>query len=268
MAEKIIMLGTGNALVTHIYNTCFVLTDGQTPLLVDAGGGNGVMAQMERAGVDFADIHDVFVTHAHTDHIMGVIWVIRFFVQRRKKGLCHGTLHIWSHDEPIRILNYCAENMLGEKLFRQMNDCVTFHRLGDGESFSVGDMRLTAFDIHSTKKPQFGFLALMPSGKRVVCLGDEPYCPANKPLAENADWLMQEAFCKYADRDIYKPYEKHHSTVTDAARLATELHASNLILYHTEEDSIATRRQDYTAEARAHFQGNVYVPDDCESIDL
>lgn len=39
---KIIMLGTGNAMVTKCYNTCFVMSDGTDYLLVDAGGGNGI----------------------------------------------------------------------------------------------------------------------------------------------------------------------------------------------------------------------------------
>ena len=38
---KITMLGTGNALVTRCYNTCFVMDNGTDKLLVDAGGGNG-----------------------------------------------------------------------------------------------------------------------------------------------------------------------------------------------------------------------------------
>ena len=37
--NKITMLGTGNATVTQIYNTCFVLATDTTRLLVDAGGG-------------------------------------------------------------------------------------------------------------------------------------------------------------------------------------------------------------------------------------
>ena len=35
---NITMLGTGNAMVTECYNTCFVLEDGDKHLLVDGGG--------------------------------------------------------------------------------------------------------------------------------------------------------------------------------------------------------------------------------------
>ena len=114
-------------------------------------------------------------------------------------------------------------------------------------------MRLQCFDIHSTKELQYGFVATMPDGKRLCCLGDEPYNPLCRSYAENADILMSEAFCLYADRERFQPYEKHHSTVLDAARTAENLHARTLILYHTEDRTLATRRTRYTAEAQSVF---------------
>ena len=47
---NITMLGTGNAMVTECYNTCFVLQDGEKHLLVDGGGGNTLLRQLKQAG--------------------------------------------------------------------------------------------------------------------------------------------------------------------------------------------------------------------------
>lgn len=60
--------------------------------------------------------------------------------------------------------------------------------------------------------------------------------------------MMCEAFCLYADRDTFKPYEKCHSTALDAGKLAEELGVKNLILYHTEEKTLATRKENYTVK--------------------
>ena len=79
---------------------------------------------------------------------------------------------------------------------------------------------------------------------------------------------MSEAFCLYEDRNRFQPYEKHHSTVLDAARLAEELGVKNLILYHTEDRTLDTRREKYTMEAKTAFCGHVFVPDDLERISL
>lgn len=126
----------------------------------------------------------------------------------------------------------------------------------------------SGFDIHSTKERQFGFTALMPDGQRICCLGDEPFSAQCKQYAEGVDWLMSEAFCLYEDRERFQPYEKHHSTVLDAARLAEELGIKNLILYHTEDRTLETRKKRYTAEAKMAFSANVWVPDDLEVIKL
>lgn len=71
------MLGTGSAMVTKCYNTCFLLKSDEEHFLVDAGGGNGILAQIVKAKVDWNNIRNMFVTHSHTDHIIGVVWVIR-----------------------------------------------------------------------------------------------------------------------------------------------------------------------------------------------
>ena len=59
---KLTMLGTGNALVTECYNTCFVLSDGNDHFMVDGGGGMTVLHQLKYAGLDWrcaAWLHDV-----------------------------------------------------------------------------------------------------------------------------------------------------------------------------------------------------------------
>ena len=259
------MLGTGNATVTRCYNTCFVLETSTTRLLVDAGGGNGVLVQLKRAGMDIADIHHLYITHAHTDHVLGVVWVVRMVAQC--KGY-EGKLHVYSHDKVLHVVKTIIDMILAKKQQAKVAERVEFHELKDGDSFEVGDMKLTCFDIHSTKEKQFGFRAELPHNIVLACLGDEPYNPINRPYVENSDWMMCEAFCLYADRDVFKPYEKCHSTALDAGKLAADLGVKNLVLYHTEDKTLATRRETYTKEAAENFNGNIVVPDDLDEIIL
>ena len=88
-------------------------------------------------------------------------------------------------------------------------------------------------------------------------------------LTYNPPFLfLSEASCLYSQADVFGPYEKHHSTVKDACELAEELGVQNLLLYHTEDRNIARRKELYTAEGQPHFSGNLWIPDDLESIDL
>lgn len=268
---QITMLGTGNATVSQIYNTCFVLQTPSTLMLVDAGGGNGILAQLKKVNVQISDIHHLFVTHAHTDHVLGVIWVIRMVAQC--KGY-EGLLHVYGNDKVMKVIKTIIDMILAKKQLTKVAERVVFHQLEDGDCFEVGDMKLECFDIQSTKEKQFGFRAELPSsdesGKPLVlaCLGDEPYNEQNRRYIVGADWMMCEAFCLYADRDTFKPYEKCHSTALDAGKLAEKLGVKNLILYHTEEKTLANRKENYTREAAKNFKGRIFVPDDLEVIEL
>ena len=269
--NQITMLGTGNATVSQIYNTCFVLQTSSTLMLVDAGGGNGILSQLKKANVLISDIHHLFVTHAHTDHVLGVIWVIRMVAQC--KGY-EGLLHVYGNDKVMKVIKTIIDMILAKKQLAKVAERVVFHQLEDGDCFEVGDMKLECFDIQSTKEKQFGFRAELPSsdesGKPLVlaCLGDEPYNEQNRRYIVGADWMMCEAFCLYADRDTFKPYEKCHSTALDAGKLAEKLGVKNLILYHTEEKTLANRKENYTREAAENFKGRIFVPDDLEVIEL
>ncbi len=272
ITTQITMLGTGNATVSQIYNTCFVLQTPSTLMLVDAGGGNGILSQLKKVNVQISDIHHLFVTHAHTDHVLGVIWVIRMVAQC--KGY-EGLLHVYGNDKVMKVIKTIIDMILAKKQLTKVAERVVFHQLEDGDCFEVGDMKLECFDIQSTKEKQFGFRAELPSssdesGKPLVlaCLGDEPYNEQNRRYIVGADWMMCEAFCLYADRDTFKPYEKCHSTALDAGKLAEELGVKNLILYHTEEKTLANRKENYTREAAKNFKGRIFVPDDLEVIEL
>ena len=269
--NQITMLGTGNATVSQIYNTCFLLKTSSTLLLVDAGGGNGILSQLKKANVQISDIHHLFVTHAHTDHVLGVIWVIRMVSQC--KGY-EGLLHVYGNDKVMKVIKTIIDMILAKKQLAKVAERVVFHQLEDGDCFEVGGIKLECFDIQSAKEKQFGFRAELPSsdesGKPLVlaCLGDEPYNEQNRRYIVGADWMMYEAFCLYADRDTFKPYEKCHSTALDAGKLAEELGVKNLILYHTEEKTLANRKENYTREAAENFKGGIFVPDDLEVIEL
>lgn len=265
---ELIMLGTGNATVTRCYNTCFALRTAKSLLLVDAGGGNGILNQLEKADVALDEIHHLFITHAHTDHILGAVWVVRMIAQRINAGKYAGKLRVYGHDKALQVLDWICRMTLPGKIVARLGKDIELHELNDGDTFEVGDLHLQCFDIASTKEKQYGFRALLPDGRSLVCLGDEPYNELNRRYAEDADWMLCEAFCLYKDRELFKPYEKHHSTAMDAGRLAQQLRVKNLVLYHTEDKTLATRKQQYTEEASAGFAGKVYVPDDLEKIML
>ena len=271
---KIQMLGTGNAMVTNCYNTCFMMEHQGEYLLVDAGGGNQILKKFKEMQLPFDRFHHMIVTHAHTDHILGVIWVIRQMATLMKKGTYEGDFTIHCHQGITDLLPGLCKTLLAKGQAKYIEDRILFDTVGDGDTRELLGQKVTFFDIHSTKLLQYGFrmepVENLSDGRTpvLVCLGDEPYNAQNRSLVVGADYLMCEAFCLFEHRERYKPYEKHHSTALDAGKLAEELGIKNLILYHTEDDHLDIRKEAYTREAKENFGGNVFVPDDMEVLIL
>lgn len=266
MEEKLIVLGTGNATVTRCYNTCFTLFDGERHVLVDAGGGNGILRILEEAGIPCSAIRNAFLTHQHTDHILGMIWVLRMIGTLMTNGKYEGDFKLYGHTEVIHDLQAICDATLDHRVTRHLGSRIQFIPVQNGESAFLGKYHFTFFDIGSTKTRQFGFTTKLLSGEILTCLGDEPYNPVCKPYVENADWLLCEAFCLYSERDRFQPYEKHHSTVKDACELAESLRIKNLVLWHTEDKNIQHRKEMYSKEGREYYTGNLLIPDDGEHL--
>ena len=54
----------------------------------------------------------------------------------------------------------------------------------------------------------------------------------------------------------------------DACELAERLKIKKLLLYHTEDQTLANRKELYKAEGDRYFNGFLWIPDDLESIKL
>lgn len=266
--EELVVLGTGNATVKNGYNTCFAVRNPEHIFLVDAGGGNGILRQLDRAGIALSQLHDIFITHKHVDHLLGCVWLIRMIAQSRQKGAYTGVCRIYAHRELAELIAHLAELLLQPSQAAALGDFILLVPVEDGQTLTIAGYPVRFFDIHSTKAKQFGFSLTLHSGEKLTCLGDEPYNPANAADVAGSAWLLSEAFCLYGEADRFKPYEKHHSTVREACQLAQSVGVPHLVLWHTEETHLAQRKALYSAEGRAFYSGDLHVPDDLEVIPL
>lgn len=264
--EKLIVLGAGNAQAIHCYNTCFAMQKEDQFFLVDAGGGNGILSALDKNHIPLEHIHHIFVSHAHNDHILGMVWMIRMIGTSMNKGTYHGTLHIYCHEELVGTIQTLTKLTVGKKFYKHFDERILFHVVHHEDQVRILGDQVTFFDIASTKEKQFGFSIQMSNGIQVSFTGDEPYHDNLLKFVEGSHWLLHEAFCLYRQRDIFKPYEKHHSTVKDACQLAQRLNIPNLVLWHTEDKDILHRKEEYQEEGQQFYHGNLFIPDDNETL--
>lgn len=265
--ERLMMLGTGNALTTKCYNTCYLIENQNQYIMVDAGGGNGILAQMQKLNLEFGDVRHLIVTHEHCDHVLGVVWVIRKIATLMKQDNYQGEFHIWCHDKLDGIIRQLTDLTLQKKFVSLIDDRIIIHVVQDGENASLLNHSVTFFDIHSTKAKQYGF-KIQDEEKQLVYLGDEPLNQKCVDYLKNIKWLVCEAFCLYSQREIFKPYEKHHATVKDACELAEKYQVPHMVLVHTEDKNYENRKDLYIEEGKTYYHGDLNIPYDLERIEL
>lgn len=266
--EKLIMLGTGSAMVTNCYNTCFTITDENEHFLVDTGGGNTILANLEKCNISINKLHNVFISHSHNDHITGIIWIIRRVAQNILENKYDGILKIYCHKKVEEIIETICSLILQKKFNSFFGNRIVFIEIEDGSKYTILNWEIAFFDINSAKHLQFGFKLTLSSGKSITFLGDEPYNDTVYSYANGVDYLLHEAYCLYVQREIFHPYDKFHATVKEACENASKLQVRNVLLYHTEDKNILNRKELYTAEGKNYFNGSILVPDDLETIEL
>ena len=154
---KLTMLGTGNALVTECYNTCFVIEDDKRYFMVDGGGGNMVLHQLKQAGFDWKNIKEIFVTHKHIDHLLGIMWLVRMICQFMSHGDYKGDANIYAHDEVIAILRNMADKLLLKKETCFIDERLHFITVSDGEEGLINERKITFLILVQQKQSNLVF---------------------------------------------------------------------------------------------------------------
>lgn len=285
---RITFLGTSAAAPTLSRNLpAIALKRAGDLMLFDCG--EGTQRQMMRYGTGF-DVRDVFFTHLHADHYLGIIGFVR-------------TLWMAERAEPMRL--YCpksAGRTLEQAISLGFQDGKRFpieiHELSDGEAVQRDGYEIRAFRVEHRiaalgyalieslrpgkfdpvraralsipPGPLFGKLQrgqaitledgrrIEPGevvgaprlGRKIVISGDTLPCSATLAAAHRADLLIHEA--TFGDGDLARARATFHSTAAQAAQIAREAAVRRLVLTHF-SNRYAIDPGLLLRQARAHF---------------
>lgn len=264
---KIIMLGTGNGGTMNLYNTCFAIKNDSGIFLIDTGGSIEIIKRLKKSNINLKDIKNIFISHSHTDHILGLIWMFKKIGVMAMHGEIEDKINIYCNDVVYDAIKGVASYVLAQKVLDTIYDFINFIILKDNDKYTINGVEYDFFDIHARGTKQFGFECDF-DGKQFVFLGDETLNPILNDKLKDVDYVTHEAFCLDKEENIFHAYEKNHSTALSAAKVMNELNVKNLLLYHTEDSHGDERKKLYTEEAKSVFKGNILVPNDLEEITL
>lgn len=169
---KIIMLGTGAGGTLDLYNTCFVIQNDVGNFLVDTGGSIEVLKRMQQVGIALDDIRDIFISHSHTDHILGLIWIFKKIGSKLIGGEKREPINIYCNDVVYEAIKGIAAYTLSESLLKRIYNIINFNILKDGDKVTINGVDYEFFDILARGTKQFGFECVL-DNNRFIFLGDE-----------------------------------------------------------------------------------------------
>ena len=266
---KIIVLGTGHGTATECYNTCFAIENDQQYFLVDAGGGNGIVKQLKDAKIPLNNISSMFITHTHTDHIMGAIWVIRIIGRKYLVEDYKTPFFVYGNNEVIHAIRQICEVVLPKKFVDLLDKEIKLIEVDDGYKTEIIGKKIQFIDLSAQKVKQTGFMMWLNDNEKFTFIGDEVCAENTEKYIQNSKWLFADAYMAGKEAEEYDPMKRHHhSTVKFVAELCKRLSVENVILSHTIDTDLENRKRKFTEDAKLYYDGNTYVPDDLEIIEI
>jgi ribonuclease Z len=265
---------------------------GADRILIDCG--EGTQRQLVRS-VGLTDLTDIFLTHMHADHWLGLPGMLKSFELRdRERPLTvHGPPGMTALLERLRPVygrpryGLTLRDLEPDEVVRRGDlEIVPFAVRHRGVAFGyalVEDERPGRFDaelatrLGVTPGPDFGRLqrgetvaGVSPeqvvgtarAGRRIVVTGDTAPTDAVVVAAHRADVLVHEA--TFADEDADRAALTGHSTARQAAQVAADAEVRLLALTHLSSRYAGGEIRD---EARAVFP-DTEVPRDFDTIEV
>lgn len=260
---KLIFLGTGTASAEKIYHTCFLVENDGNYVLVDGGGGNGVLPQLDKANVDITKINHIFLSHIHLDHSLGLLWVIRKCKALQKNAT---PLKVFGSKEVLDEFEELVKILL-KKEAKNLGTNLILEPVQDGERKTICGIDFEFLDVKASKNIMYGFV-IHSAGKRYAFVGDETIKPETIEAVKGCDLLMHDAFDLEGEVDQEFLKKTYHSTPRWAGALATKAEAKALLLFHTTDKNFKSKTRTFTEEASQTFAGKIYVPNDLDVIEL
>jgi ribonuclease Z len=259
---RVVFLGTGGALNPERYQAAILVDAGATRVLLDTGGGLGLVRRLRGAGMDPASIGHVFLSHRHLDHVGGLEpLLLTLWLEGVRAGAPPAPVRLYglpASAMAIRATLAAADAVGEQRLGRQL----TWVTPAAGAPTPLGDgvrLLLTAVD-HLPVGGEAAGCVVESEGVRVAYSGDTRPCEALVSAARGADLLIHEVGGLDAHADAV--HRIGHSTAADAARSAARAGVRALALFHLPASEWVTPA-DLLSEARRHAPGvEVFVSED------
>lgn len=227
---EVTLLGTGNPGPTlDRFGPSTLIEAGDNLLIVDVG--RGAMQRLWQLGISYGDIDAIFLTHLHSDHIVGLpdLWLTGWLFSARDRPL-----RVFGPPGTANLVENLREAYAFDIAIRIDDDKLPLEgsilevtEIEDGYVYEHDGIRVVTFDVdHRPVSPALGYRIEF-GGRKVLLSGDTRY---SENLIENAmdvDLIIHEVvgatsdFLESASAFTQNAFA-HHTTAREAGDIFTK----------------------------------------------
>lgn len=180
-----------------------VVMHGDAPILIDCG--EGTLGQLKKAGIEYRDVHHIFLTHHHFDHIGSLFACLglNMMTQRQKPLTIYGPPGTKQIVDALCIacdVSHATGFGVPGQTLPHPRDFVSVTEILPGDTVEIDGMTVTNCEnTHYRPETDFGtegYLSLSLrfdlKDRSIVITGDTGPCKAVETLAQDADILIGE----------------------------------------------------------------------------
>ena len=251
--------------------------------LVQAGGlnllfdcGRGATMRLAAAGVHPGQLHQVFLTHLHSDHVTDF------------NDLVTTRWAAWPVLSPLPVTGPPGTAAFAERTIEMLRDDIGYriahhddlnepprcdvNEVAIGLAFEAEGVRVgSAPTDHRPVAPTVGY-RVDHEGKSIVLAGDTVPCATLDALCANADVYVQTVvrpdLIKAFNFARFNDVVDYHSSVEDAGRTAARAGVKTLVLTHMVPGPMPGSEPEWIAQAAEHFDGEIVFAHDLMRIEI
>ncbi len=265
---RVTLLGTGSPMpAMKRFGPGVLVQAGGKNLLIDAG--RGVTQRLLQAGLKLGAVHALFLTHLHSDHVVGIPdlwltgWLEASYAQRSgpfrvygpagSQNLMDGLVRAYDWDIKARIADQKLDPANLQPLVTEFKQGVIYEQDG---------VKVTAFDVDhgDLLRPAFGFRVDY-AGRSVTVSGDTRFSENLIRHAEGTDLLIHQVAAVREEllaNPVFKVILDHHTKPDEAGALFSRVKPRLAVYYHfvllgtpkvpavTEQDVVEMTRKTYS----------------------
>ncbi|RPI55592.1 MAG: MBL fold metallo-hydrolase [Acidobacteria bacterium] len=273
---KVTLLGTGcPPAVMNRFGPSTLVEAGNQKFVFDAG--RGALQRLTQLGVRWQDVQGVFLTHLHSDHVVGFpdLWLTGWLIVPGRSV----PLPVWGPSGTSRMMAHLEQAYEYDIRVRLANDRAAAdgvkllpHDIGEEIAYDRGGVKITAFEVdHAPVKPALGY-RIDYAGRSVVLSGDTRLSENLIRRAQGVDLLVHEVFVPETLQRAGVPPERaknivdYHLTPEQAGEVFTRAKPKLAVYSHICMPTAL--EQDLLIPTRKTYSGPLELGEDLMAIEV